>query len=381
MKPGRWLSYFVAAALSLLAVSIGMTQILFRWHVKPHLERDRSAQERHFQSYLEDIQFLSRAEILAVTKTREANAGLFLNSRVYWSPPVDGFPATPKVAKTLSETLFRFRGDWMRKYERAKHMRVDLSIFSDLSRFDHWDLEEDSPISKLTRDREFVPPPQLPIPETSDLLSLVKLRLMNGALNGDFLKALSDVRHLARLMLSTENTQLVLAGLAALDYERYAYRFYVEERGMAAKGWIPVDRNITRRAHRATLATRSYLHLWTDGTKLESIYLGPLTPVGFCAAANEAFPLEYALRSRLEPRWPMEMALNREYNRLDRIFARARRECRLRYLSELVSHGAIRVRVPGPLVLTRLPYARKVFGLRSSVISFQGFEAYEAAAL
>jgi hypothetical protein len=204
---------------------------------------------------------------------------------------------------------------------------------------------------------------------------------MNGAIKGDHVTSLTEVRRLALLMLTTENTQLVLAGLAALDYERFAFRFFVEELGMRSDSWQPIDRNITRRAHRAVHATRAFLHLWTDENKLERIFLREISPTGFCAAANDALPTEFVLRSRLEPTWPLELSMKDEYSRVDKIFARARLECRLRYLSELEGRRLVRARVPGPLILTEIPYSRKLFGLRSSLLGFQGLEAYEAPPL
>lgn len=379
---GRWICYIFAATISLLTIAIVMVQLLFRWNVRPQLESVRIAQDRHYQAYLGDLQFLSRGEISFGRKQGAADAGQVLNHLVYWSPdPGEGFRATPLVSNEVRETLMRFKSEWMKKYERVRFIKADLSLFKNLFRFDHWDLEVDSPIANLAKAGKFIPPAHLPSPETSDLLSLVKLRLMNGALNGDFTTALGDVRSFARLLLTTENTQLVLTGLAALDYERFAYRFYVDERGMEEGLWQPIDRNLTRRAHRAILATRAFLHLWTEPEHLEKVYLGPESPVGFCASVNDTLPAEFALRSRLEPHWPLEVSLKSEYKMIDRVFQRAKNECRLRYLTELINKHAIRARIPGPLVLTDLPYSRKIFGLRSSVLSFEGLDAYEASPL
>lgn len=380
--PGRWITFFVAALLSitvLFTIAIGISQLLFARYVRPQLESNRSQQERHFQEFLGDIEYISKNALLPLKSEQKSNAGPFLNRRVYWSPSVEGFPETPLVSKEIKETLIRFRTDWMKKYERVRHMNIDLSLFSNLYQYDHWDLEIDSPIAQLSDQIQFVPPPKLPIPETNDLLALVKLRLMRGAFDRDFMNALKDVRALARLMLTTEHTQVMLAALAVLDYERFAFRFYVDRFDLPRDSWIPVDRNLTRRAYRAAAATQAYLHLWTDPKILEEVFLSDWEPFGFCSAANEAFPAEFALRPLLEPRWPLEMNLQSEYDRLDRIFERARKTCRLRYLSKLVDNRAIHTRVPGPAILVRLPYARRIFGLRSSVLNFQGFSSYDVA--
>lgn len=374
----RGLLYPIAAALPLLICAILMAHVLFQWHVKPRLDDYRKLQGRHFEAFRSDLSYLLKANLVTEKERQQHDAGPFLNPRVYWSPQSEGFLVAPKVPRQTKETLFRFRDEWIRKFERAQHMPADLSIFPELLRFDHWDIEQNSPISKLVEAGRFVPPPEMPIPDASDLLALVKLRLMNGAFDKKFKSALLETRKLAHLMLSTENMQLMLAGIAILDYERQAYRFYVDHRDMPAKSWSPVDRNITRRAHRAILATRAYLYLWTAPSQLDAIFLGDHASIGLCAAANEALPREFALRPLLKPSWPAELNLRAEYEKLEQIYEKARGECRLRYLSKLVDNDAIRVRIPGPIGLTDLPYIRKVFGLRSGVASFQGLEPYES---
>jgi hypothetical protein len=187
---------------------------------------------------------------------------------------------------------------------------------------------------------------------------------------------LRDARILGRLLLTTENIQLTLAGLLILDFERRAYRYYVDNLKMNALTWTPIDPNVTRRARRAILATRAYLRLWTPTKTLDDFFLGEATPPGLCAAANEGLPFDYALRGILEPHWPFEMDTRAEYSRLDHIFLKAQSACRLKYLSSLTKDGRLRVKVPGSVVFNDLPYSRKIFGLRLSAAELGGFEAY-----
>ncbi len=379
----RWLSFVAAVVLSLSIIAIGLVEVLYRLQVKPTLEKNRAVQERFIQPYLDDLQFLAKNPLFENRSAGMTDAGVYLNAKVFWSPTIAGAPARgqaqPLVSTEARENLLRMKTEWMRKFPRAEKLKADLSLFTGLNRFDYWDIEAESPIGDLIGKRRFIPPPQLPIPEVSDLLAVVKLRLMMGALTKDPLAALTDVRQLSRLLLTTENMQLVLAGLSALDLERFAFRFYVEEMGMNAGQWTPIDRNTTRRAYRAILATRGYLRLWSRPEKIQTIFLGELTPIGLCAAANEALPLEYSLRRKLEPRWPLEINLKTEYSRLDQVLKRSRTFCRLRYLNDLASARAFDIRMPGPLFLSHLPYSRKVFALRVSVINFGGFDGYSAA--
>lgn len=382
---GRWICYVLASALSLATMAILLVEGLFLLHIRPTLEKYRAVEVSYLEPFTNDQQFLATLSLIPLERFGKTDAGPFLNSRVHWTPkPIfrtHGSP-NPLVPIATRETLIRMRDEWMKKHKRAKNMNADLSIFSELSRFDFWDIETDSPIGDLAERKIFVPPSQLPTPEVLDLISVVKIRLMLGAYNGktDFIHALSDVHNLAKLLLTTENQSLIITGLAALDAERFAYHYFVDEMQMPENLWSPTDHNLLRRTSRAVLGTRGFLHLWTDPDILDRIYLKGQLPTGFCAAVNESLPIEMSLRPRLEPQWPLEIKLRAEYAMLDMIYRRAHSACRIRYLGELMSHDAIRVSTPGPLILNRLPYARKVFGLRTSVLNFRGFNEYANSA-
>ena len=224
-----------------------------------------------------------------------------------------------------------------------------------------------------------MPPSKISLPDANDIIALSKLRLAQGSMMNQPLVALREVRKLAELLMTTENLQLTMTGLALLDHERRAYNFFVNERQIKTDDWKPVDRNITRRAHRALIASPGYLRLWTDADILQKDFIDH-TPPGFCATVNEALPFEFSLRGLLEPEWPLEHSLASEYERLDRVFLKARSQCRLRYLTKLVEANRFAEDVPGPVVLNRLPYARKVFGMRLSTANFSGFDGYGQAA-
>ena len=381
MDTSRWLAYFLAVFLSLSAIAIAMVEFLYYLQVGPPLAAALGVQSRHLQAYVEDVTYLSQFPLLASVKHGPNDAGRFLNSNLHWEPVTNrkrGLPR-PIISGKIREEILRLGVNWMRKHDRAKRMQADLSFFSGLDRFDYWDIEEMSPIEDLIQENRFVPPPALPIPEISDLLAAIKLHLMVNAIDGGKpLRALKEVREFSRLLLTTENQQLVLVGLAALDDERQAYRFYVDEEGLDPAAWSPIDRNITRRAYREILATRGYLHLWTNPETLKRIFLSKSMPVGFCAAVNEALPEDYSLRPLLRPSVPFERSFQDQYAVLDKIFQRAKDSCRLDYLSQLMKKNNFVSELPGPLILNRIPYARKIFGLRTAVVDFGGFDAYSA---
>jgi hypothetical protein len=376
-----WGIYLSVVALLLFALGIGGLNILYRWRVKPYLSRQLAIQEKFHKPYEEDTAFLKEAaaRLGYNSSATESDASFVLNPKVFWNPPLKGSKlglGHPLVDEKLKIDIALAKDQWMTFVAKGRALGGDLSIFKDLSTYDHWDIERESPISELAAKQTFVPPTRLPIPDVSDLTTVVKLRLIDGGLRRDFLPALRDVRALAQLMMTTENLQLVLSGIVMLDHERQAFDYYAKELKWQTTEWMPVDREITRRAHRAVLATRGYLRLWTKPSRLQAYFLGDTTPVGFCAAVNEALPFDYALRRVLEPQLPFEMSTQEEYARLDRILLKARTKCRLRYLTKLSERGRFHVPVPGPFLLSHLPYSRKIFGMRVSASELGGFTDY-----
>ncbi|MCM2281225.1 MAG: hypothetical protein NDI61_05190 [Bdellovibrionaceae bacterium] len=375
---------FISGFLILSAIAIGGLEYLGKTRVDPVVRDYRDVQHRHLAMFEEDQQFLSKFEIFRSVQNPKADAGPALNPLLPWSPVVHGAATTDSPSKAafstaLAEQVLRYRGEWMRYHSQLfRKEKVDFSLFKSLSAFDHWDIERNSPLARLITEGTFVVPEKLPTPDTIDLLVLTKLRLAWGAETSAPLPALQDVRALARLLLTTENIQLFASALAILDFERLAYRHFVERTLLAEGDWEPVPRNITRRASRAIWATRGYFHIWTDPAAFERVFLSALSPVGLCEAVNEAAPKELSLRPLLGTRWPLERDFQENYQLVDRAIDRARKVCRMRYLSRMIELNRFESDFPVPGFFTFLPYSRKVFGLRIATLPFIGFEAYNS---
>lgn len=402
------LGYALAACLTLLGLNILGVEALYRKNIEAPLEHVTGVQNEFLETYLGDVEFLEKSELAAAlnaaldgnarqpqeasqstiaatgenapTATPLADAGPTLNSLLYWGGTVDFGRKAPLVAAKSREFLMRYEEDWIkgRTFVERGMVKADLSIFNDLGRFQIWDVERNSPLQKIADDGEFVLPSKLPMPDTLDLLTAVKVRLMKGSIDGNPVQALKDVRKLAMLLLTTENFQLVTTGLAALDLERRAYREYTDRDWMDPAVWLPIDHNTSMRAGRAYSGTVGYLRAVTDGETFEKIFMDGRIPPGFCAAANEQLPIEYAYRSKLTGLWPFERQYRAGFIRLDRTLAFASRHCRLRALRKLhAENGFTGVDPEGPWPLTYLPYFRTLFALRDWAAWPLHFDGYQ----
>lgn len=370
---------FAAGFFLLALIAVVGLEYLGRTRVDPVVTNYRLVQKRHLALFEEDQAFLRKFPIFQPVRDGKADAGAVLNSRLPWSPSNGEATALAlSIPMDLTEQVMRYRSDWMRHHKRLfKKHKVDFSLFKGLDAFDYWDLEQNSPIAELIKNGRLVTPEKLPTPGAIDLLTLTKLRLAWGAYINSPLDALQDVRILARLLMTTENIQLFSSGLAVLDFERLAYRYFVERSMLAEGDWQPVPRNITRRASRAVWATRGYFQIWTDPETFTRVFLSDLTPIGLCEAANEAAPKGLSLRPALGSSLPFERDFSQSYALLDRAIVRALEKCRARYLSKMIELNRFETDFPVPGFFTSFPYSRKVFGLRIATLPFIGFEAYD----
>lgn len=365
-------------------MTIGGVEALYRKNLKPQIESIQQIQDEFLETYLADAEFLADVESLnhnlVPNGTEGEDAGPTLNPAVYWNPPSDFGRKTPLVLAKSREFIMRYEDDWIkgRTFLERGSIKADIGLFTGLERFKFWDLERGTPLEHLAGRGEFVMPSQMPVPDTLDLLTAVKVRLIRGSIDSQPMQALKDVRQFAKLLLSTENFQLVMTGLAALELERRAYRDYIDHDWVDNLTWLPIDRNTAMRAARAYTATAGYLRALTRESTFKKVFANGKIPPGLCAAVNEQLPLEYAYRSQLTGWWPLEHEYNDGFKRLDEVFEMAKKHCRLRFLRGLQEKGALPALDPeAPFPLARVPYFRTLFAQRDWAAWPTHFDAYQ----
>lgn len=365
--------YGLGACLTLLGFTIVGTEALFNKNLRLPLSKIERLQSDFLETYLDDVEYLEKSQLGETVPATgpegaaESDAGPTLNKLVYWNPPSDIGPKSPLVEPKSREFLMRYQDEWIkgRTFLERGTIKADIRFFKELGRFQIWDVEKNSPISHIVSRGDFVLPSKLPTPETLDLLTAVKVRLMRGSIDNDAVGALREVRKFAMLLLTTENFQLVMTGLTVLDLERRAYREYVDRDWLDPAAWQPIDRNTSMRAARAYTATAGYLRAMTRDDIFDKVFATGKIPPGFCAAMNEQLPMEYAYRFQLTGWWPLERGFRSGFKQLDRTFNIAKKHCRLALLTKLEeedSFGDIEPQGPWPLI--HLPYFRGLFAIR-----------------
>lgn len=372
--------------LTLTAATIIGTEALLRKDIDRQVEEIVQEQVDYRETYLGDRDFLNSASFFKpalpqAELNEKTDVGPKLNPLLYWGADqeatVDYGRKTPLVAKATREFLLRYQNDWIKSRSFIKKLSADLGFLDAIDTGERWDIESAPPLKLIAEKKIFTLPSFLPLPETLDILSAIKVRLIKGSADFNPIEALAKTRQLASLLLSTENFQMASAGLTVLDVERRAYREYLDRGWIQPAQWSPVDKNASMRALRAMKATRGYFRLATPPERLAEIGLAEEIPPGFCAAINEQLPVELALEDELTGTWPMERAYIDNFAVLHKIAERAKKICRVKVFRALYDDDAYQEAGPsafGPLPY--LPYFRTIFALRDWVAMPRNFDGY-----
>ncbi len=380
-------SFLLASLLSLLLVTgffiLGMNALIKK-DVDPIIADHIRVETIMLTDYLADNEFLRQRKIFECLfhgrKTIGTDAGPELNQLLHWLPEQPHFKNSPLVPADIQDFILRLGRNWSLHTSPFKvffdRKRVDLKIFQSLSKYSYWDVEKNSPVTRLISENTHVPTDSLPSIDSLDLIALAKLRYIQAIFTNDHLQALKDGRQLVDLLLTTENYHLELTAIAILEAEHSAYNLYVSNNWVQPEAWAPVDSNSTRRANRAFKATKELLRFWTPIPILKQVFLTSDFPIGFCAGIGDAFSRELAVRKDMTANFPMERDYRENYEVFDSIWAKAKTECHLDYLSAAQGSGKFQeINLPGGF-LAYLPYSKKLFGLSQSANFFEGFKDY-----
>ena len=357
-------------------------EILNRTDVAPAVAQLRSVQIEFLDDYLKDQSDLASVPLLNQTFSRTNDAGTLLNPVFAWHPGFEGEDSVPAKGTPLAikerykEALLRYGKDWIAHNSWFNQEAFDYKIFEQIRPFDHWDLEINSPIEKVgSATSPYLNSIELPIPDVTDIVVLSQLYMMKAIDTKQTMQTLKDVRHLAELMLSSENMSLEMTALRLLDYERVAYNHYIKNKLLNESDWEPLSATVISQATRAWPATAGYLRVITHEKTFTKVF-GNQMPVGLCAAVNTSAPHDILLKPMLLPRFFLEVDFRDHFARHEQLLNFAKGRCRLKYVTRLMSAGQSYDRLPMPSLFAYLPYSRRTYGMKLATVGFTGFETY-----
>lgn len=316
----------ILAAVAALAIVASAALLAYaRYEVRKNGERIRQEYERELArilpAFLEDQKLAEALPVFGPTGSTH-DAGPFLNPRIGWDGDREriatwraAIASTPLLSLDTA-LVERIPKEWWTA-DRSLWSGLDFSWMASLRAYDHWDVEHNSPWAEMA-------PHEWPngFPLLHEVTPWCRLRLAKGLAEGRLAEAVTDVEHLARLLLSTETllgSAMALQQLVSVDR---VLRALEERKQPVLRSANRTDAAASKRLWRATMAAPAFFRIETPGSYEE---VAQKIRIGRCAALNEALHTAVVLKPLVADRNPggvrrLEALLNAETTcRLSRV--------------------------------------------------------------
>lgn len=260
----------------------------------------------------EDIKILSTYPLFKSLGTGTHDAASYLNPLVSWNLGLEKKKGTLTLPEELSE-LLRSKSDFNELTLDWTKWNLDFSFFQNSHQYDYWAYDNESPFTKNETNFKIDDIPQI---EYSELIAWSKLRLIYGRDHNDLDQAIKDVTHLAKLVMSNENSSSSMASIALMN--------------LAAKVMkTPEILTETIPVEHLTLAKRFF---WAN-ENFTDLRLSPKTfelfsesSVGLCSRINDALMANISYREFLGAE------LKQNFDRLNTLVKKTENKCRPSYI-------------------------------------------------
>ena len=304
------------AATSCAIIIMASIVAIHRIAISEHIERHEAAQLTAEQGdrMLRDLERIAALGILN-TPTGLRDAGPLLNPHIGLQDPYGVPPQEVPWWDDEShwDILKRRDHPW---FDGPDDVDIgDLSILTKLMAFDHWQTarlptQDLPPIGAYEQHLHQTPQQAYlsyaaPLPDLVPLIHLARYRLLKGLRDKDVLPALSEVRHLARLLYSTEIVDGTVMAVAILRNERKAFLAAVQTGQIATEDWDVVSEADLNTLIRVSVSMSYVMSGGASEAQWRRIDALPFEPFGLCGAIREAIGHRLSQPSRRL--WPAEV--------------------------------------------------------------------------
>lgn len=277
---------------------------------------------------------ISSFGLLAESSSVKSDAGAFLNSRIQWAGQDQNSVITvPEVSDS------KWNQDWLTADIPPALAKTDLAWIAKLKDFDHWDLFASGPNARLVGENPvFVSPYAYPFPEFGFLSRAVRLHLRRALDRGDISSALNEVRHLARLVYTTETLVGSMDAVNILKMERAAYDEAVKRRISVSSTYEPVSSETLVKMKTTLWVTAGFADFAAPDV-LARVFLDAKStwPLGSCGALAETAQAVVLTSDFLKKKYPFEVDMNEQHAVIQRVFEASKPHCRLVFHRQLMS--------------------------------------------
>lgn len=391
-----WGTYLAGACLALVGLPLLVQEVMYFGHYFLKIRPLQTSIREQLDTFLNDQGLLAEEPFFQVAEGGE-NAAPYLNFRLDWAP------STPSLVRQLSqnppriflpepikEKLKLWGRHFPKFHPQIKYETVDLTWMSEVLGYDYWDLVEKSNAEEVFERKQAMSLylTQTLAPQFEELVMLAKVRLMKGMWEGELEKAITETRHFAKLLYSTETLMGGLAAIGVLRAERSLADYLGKHIQTDTGGWSPMETKTLDRARRALLGFSAFPTVFTPPDSLRKVFLDPRASVGICPALAKGMLRGLLVRPLLEPKTFLERDFSESFAALDEVVEKTAERCRLGHVKKLWQEKRARLVWLGLVgdhswdwinlhFSQHVPLLRRAWGIDlSSVFISNGLEAY-----
>ncbi len=301
--------------------------------LKQHEEFSQDQQDKYWSKLQSDHRWLIKSQLFPTPQFKE-NGGAYINNQILWvSSNGELIKPTVLILDLPEDVIDNLKSwgegiGWVKHFNELSYEEIDLKWMTELLRYDHWNLNLDSPIEEYFESASNYPF-SVPMPKLDLLLQFVKVRLMYGLSVNNTLRASKEIRHLAQLFSTTGYLSMEIAALKILKFEQIAHR-YAKKNKLSLKGirqWNPAQDDFLENARIALISLVDYVGFFTKPKYISQITKGVNEYIGLCAAIREAMLLAVASKPYLLTEIYGDDFYYTRYGQMDQLIAATSNVC------------------------------------------------------
>lgn len=331
--PQTLIKYSAASVLMALA-TLYLTSSYFMSQYQEVISKANDVIASRIPRFESEQREIAAFNFLNETSSAKSDAGTFLNSRIQWL-------GHDQLAEIVVPEIpnAKWNNEWLTADIPSVLLETNLTWVTKLKTFDHWDLFESGPNARFVGDNpELVSPFSFPGPDFSFLSRAAKLHLRRALDRGDVVQAFADIRHLARLVYTTESLVGSMTAVTLLKIERAAYEQAVKRKITIASDSVPFSGEAIARMKTTLWVTAGFAdHAAPDVIARVFLDSKSAWPVGSCAALAETAQAVVLTSEFLKKTYPFEADTGEQEAVIHRVFEASKPHCRLVFHRQLLS--------------------------------------------
>jgi len=332
----RWIVFSIFIFCVTFTLVGVVLDVIFQVYYQPAMDSWQKVQGQKLAHYIQEKDYFSDHALFSHKSDAALDFANFLSSRITTDKNfIFISPDQQKVTLSL--------GDKWVQQRNVKKLSKPLKVtFTRIKEFGIWSVNDTIKLNPNITPVEFIVASQIYLTHILHKQSpLTEL-------------ALEQVRHLALLLINSQNFNYKLAGLSIMEKEKTFLDFIERNHPRLKIKWQTISQEDQDRFRKFLYTTYEYLDFLTKKKILDKVFITGKLPTGFCAVFGKKWPIIHESRPYLASKFPFEPDFSINDKTLGSIYNKAQQVCQK-------NHQKFNDKQPFRSIV---PYYRRIHGIK-----------------